>query len=200
MKYFARINKENVGPLSLSQLVEAGVRPSTYIWHKGLSEWQRADDDPDVCRAIRRHLAGLDPETGNPLYTPATAEKNTPTPEEQLKAMQEAAANGFLGLHALPEPPENTDYFSHKPTGVSVMIAIIATIVCFPFTGIAAIYFALRCSTHWKMSENPEISEEDRKKLQIKAHADARLYRMMIGITFCLGMIMAGFTLSRTLL
>ena len=64
MKFFARIDDTQVGPLGLGQLIEAGVRPSTYVWHKGMADWEKAEDVPEICRAMRRALAGLDPETG----------------------------------------------------------------------------------------------------------------------------------------
>lgn len=64
MKFFAQLSDRQIGPLTISELIEAGVRPSTYVWHKGMSDWAKAEDVPEVCRAMRRALAGFDPETG----------------------------------------------------------------------------------------------------------------------------------------
>lgn len=193
MKYFARINKETVGPLSLKELVEAGLRPSTYIWYKGLDDWQRAEEDPDICRGLRRYLAGYDPETGE--LPEAQVAKEEADPKEEMRQMAE---QGMFGLRGLPEPPDRTDYTA-KPMGVSVITALLATLFCFPITGLIAVFFAMRCSAYWKMSEQPGIADAERRDYQIKSHSHARVYKMMLGITLCLGLIMAGIAFSRAL-
>lgn len=193
MKYYARINKENVGPLSLKELVEAGIRPSTYVWCKGMPDWQHAEDNPEICRAMRRYLAGLDPETGRDLSIANTPSDETSSAEDNLPG------NMPIGLRGIPEPPAQINY-DVKPAGVSIFLAIIVTICCFPITGIVAIFFAMRCSTDWKMSETSGISDKERDKYRKKAYEDARIYKMMIGISIFMGLIMVGFTFSRTLL
>lgn len=55
------ISGRQVGPLELEQIVEAGVRPDTYVWCKGMSDWQKASDVPDICRYFRLRLAGVLP-------------------------------------------------------------------------------------------------------------------------------------------
>lgn len=200
MKFFARIDDSQVGPLSLGELIEAGVRPSTYVWHKGLSDWEKAEDVPEVCRAMRRALAGLDPETGNPITTGtgqqlSTLTHSSPDEEEEIQA----GANGLRGIRGIPEPGITPD-FSRRPQGVSVIGALLATLLCFPFTGLVAVWFAMKCRAHWKMSEDKNIPPAEAEQLRRNAHDDARIYRMMIGITFCLGIIMIGFTMSRMML
>lgn len=192
MKYFARIDKKNIGPLSLKELVEAGIRPSTYIWHKGLPDWQKAEEDPDICRAIRRYLAGYDPETGL-LPTEQPRQEASESPEQQLR---EAAEQGMLGLHGLPEPPDKSDV-TVKPNGVSVISALLVTIFCFPVTGLIALFFAMRCNADWKMSLQQDLTAADKKMYQAKAHSDARVYRMMMGISICIAFIMFGIALFR---
>lgn len=93
-----------------------------------------------------------------------------------------------------------THDYSVPPQGVSIISAVIAMILCFPITGILAIYFAWKCKAQWQRSEEAGLSNEERLELRRKSYDSARLYRMMIGITFCMGIIMIGLTLSRTLL
>ncbi len=193
MKVYARIDNSQVGPLGLDELLEAGVRPSTYVWHKGMADWERAEDVPDVCRAMRRALAGLDPITGEPVdTTPAPGSENG----RQQEGQEMQTAPGMIGFRGLPEPEIKQD-FSVKPQGVSIIGAVIATLICFPITGMIALWFAMKCKAHWKMSEDPKATPQQIEFYQRKAHDDARIYRMMIGITFCLGIIMLGFTMSR---
>lgn len=200
MKYYARINKTQMGPLTLTELVNAGVRPSNYVWCKGMADWQRASEVPDICRAMRRALAGLDPATGEERralqeedvapgkYDPA----NPPTDRrEMLEYLRQAIDESQRAMRP--------DY-SIPPQGVSVVMAIVLTICCFPITGMFAIYFAWRCRSFWKQSCEEGISAMQREDLRRRAHDDARLYRMMVGITFCIGIIMTAMTLARYLL
>lgn len=202
MKYFARINKKQVGPLTLTELLNAGIRPGTYVWCKGMPDWQQASEVPDICRAMRRALAGLDPDTGEERqvteaisqqdsraseFDPSHAPTNRAELAEYLRqAIQEAESN------ARPN-------YSLPPQGVSIFMAIVATILCFPITGLIAIWFAYKTRTDWARSQEQGIDAKERENLQRKAHENARLYRMMIGITLCLGIIVLGMTISRTL-
>lgn len=202
VKYFARINKRQIGPLTMTELINAGVRPETYVWAKGMPDWQRASDVPDICRAMRRTLAGLDPETGVDIreappreadvepskFDPSHPPRNRAEMAEFLRqAIEEAEAN------ARPD-------YTIPPQGVSIFMAVLATILCFPLTGLVAVWFAYKCKDDWTKSHREEIPSAEREELQRSAHENARLYRMMIGITFCLGIIMVGMALSRTLL
>ncbi len=64
MKFFAMIDGRQVGPIALEDIVEAGVRPDTYVWAKGMSDWAHASDVPDICRFFRLRLAGVLPSQG----------------------------------------------------------------------------------------------------------------------------------------
>lgn len=61
MKIFAMIDGRQVGPMDLDDIVEAGVRPDTYVWSKGMADWQKAAEVPDICRYFRLRLAGVLP-------------------------------------------------------------------------------------------------------------------------------------------
>ncbi|MDE6248021.1 MAG: GYF domain-containing protein [Muribaculaceae bacterium] len=194
MKYFARLNKQTVGPLSLTELVKAGIRPSTYIWRKGMPDWIPASDDPEICRALRRYLAGLDPESGREIKIAAEEQE-----ADVAQSTEPQNDTGFHGIRNFPENPDTTDY-SVKPQGVSVIVALLMTFICFPVTGIIAVFFAMRTQAHWKMSEQEGLSAKDRELCRRKAHDDARLYRMMLGITFSIGLIIVGLAFSRVFL
>lgn len=202
MKYFARIDKQTVGPLSLTQLVTAGVRPSTYIWRKGMPDWIQASEDPEICRALRRYLAGMDPETGLQISLPSETDKGFISPDgaDTNKEVNNSVNGGsFRSIRSFPEVPDMTDY-NVKPQGVSVIMALVMTFLCFPVTGIIAVFFAMRTQAHWKMSNQEGLTPEQRADCRRKSHDDARLYRMMIGITFSIGLIIIGLAFSRSFL
>lgn len=203
MKFFARINDKQVGPLTLTELVESGVRPSDYIWHKGMPDWMRADEVPDVCRGMRRYLAGYDPETGElrtrrddtvgnddmsaPMYGEAIKDKPSESPDEE---------NVRQWMRSLPEGPDTTDY-TKKPRGVSIIVAILVTLLCFPLTGLIALWYGFKSVAHWKTSCMEDVNPNEKMEHQRQAHNYARLYKMMIGISIFMGMIMVGFALFR---
>lgn len=190
-KYFARIDHQNKGPFSLLQLIDAGIRPSTYIWTKGMDDWQQAADVADVCRAMRLRLAGL----------PVPGEESPAAPSGKQpgnSALSDINGMPVRGIYGFPEPESNTD-FNIKPQGISVVMAVIVTLLCFPITGIMAIWFACRFNSEWTKSEQDGISGDERRKLRVMAYEKARMYRMMIGLSFSLGIIMYGMMLTARL-
>ena len=202
VRYFARIDKKQVGPLTITELLNAGVRPTTYVWCKGMADWQQAAEVPDLCRAMRRVLAGLDPETGKERTATAAAPADD-VPASKFDPLNPPTNRREMAEYlrqAIEEAEQNArpDY-SVPPQGVSIFMAVLATILCFPLTGLFAIWFAYRCRACWERSRQEGIDAETRSECQRSAHDNARLYRMMIGITFCIGIIMVGMTLSKTL-
>lgn len=55
------IDGQQHGPMELDEIVAAGVRPDTYVWAKGMPDWQKASEVPDICRYFRLRLAGVLP-------------------------------------------------------------------------------------------------------------------------------------------
>ena len=200
VKYFARINRRQVGPMTLPELLQAGVRPTTYVWCKGMPDWQPAAEVPDICRAMRRTLAGLDPETGAERGTQAPDEADAPMkfgPGQQPSNRQEMTE--YLRQALMEAEDSARPDYSHPPHGVSIVMAIVLTICCFPITGLITIYFAWKCRRDWERGMAEGLTPSEREAFRRKAHDDARLYRMMAGITFSMGIIMVGMTLSRYL-
>ena len=53
------IDGRQIGPIALEEVVDAGVRPDTYVWAKGMPDWVQASEVPDICRFFRLRLAGV---------------------------------------------------------------------------------------------------------------------------------------------
>ena len=47
-EYYIVEGDSRVGPLSMSQLAERGLEPSTLVWTAGMSDWTRADRVPEL--------------------------------------------------------------------------------------------------------------------------------------------------------
>ena len=43
--YFAMVDGEKVGPFPLEEMADRGVGPDTYIWTKGMDDWEPAGDN-----------------------------------------------------------------------------------------------------------------------------------------------------------
>lgn len=192
MKYYAMIEGQQRGPFELEELPGAGVRPSTYIWCKGMDDWEKAEDIADVCRLFRNHLYDImhptlkdSPEasekgTGykinlrkegdgniiNPGATPATDSNSREDKRfPQLPSVEEISEN------------ENTSVAPVSMVGYAWLV----TFLCFPPTGIAAIIYAYKSRDAWKVGEAKE------------AHEYCRLAKMMTGISFFMGLLVYAF-------
>ena len=173
------IEGERRGPFELEELPEAGVRPSTYIWHKGLDNWVKAEEDPDVCRLYRNRLYDLMHPTpkvpeinvsANP-YKVMPDQKSGPTPTRFDRYLQESG-------ETLPTIDEISSKENKSEPPVSMIgYAWLVTILCFFPTGIVALVYAYRTIRVWKEG-NHEL-----------AHDYSRQAKMWTGITFFIGFI-----------
>ena len=68
MKYFAMIGGHRYGPMELDEMVREGVRPGTYVWCKGMEDWVKAEEVPDICRYFRQRLSGTLPSQSRGAY------------------------------------------------------------------------------------------------------------------------------------
>ncbi len=74
MKYYAMSGDRRIGPFTLEQLPENGVRPDTYVWAKGMPDWVRASEVADICRYFRLRLSNSLPDAATrPLEQTASS-------------------------------------------------------------------------------------------------------------------------------
>ena len=177
MKYYAMIDGEQKGPFELEQLPEAGVRPSTYIWCKGMDDWEKAEDNADVCRLFRNRLYDL----MHPSQ-PSPGEIQNGTEEMKITAPAHPSRfDRYLADQERPELPSIEEIEALKNTSIPpvsmVGMAWLATIFCFFPTGIFALFYAYRAQKAWKDGD------------QELAHDLTRSAKMMTGISFFMGFI-----------
>lgn len=170
MKYFAIIDDDKVGPFTLEQMPKAGVRPSTYVWCKGMSDWVQAREVADICRFYRNHISDLNHPTQNLDVQVSNLSRQEGTDNVPIRFQQFFMQNDISGS-AMPD----TDL--SQPPKTFLFIAIIATILFFFPTGIVSIIFTHKAKSLWKEGKAAE------------SHEAARKAKMMIGFTICIGMI-----------
>lgn len=190
IKYFVRLDDKSQGPFSLQEIVDMGVRPSDYVWRKGMPDWITAAEDAEICRAMRRHLAGLNVD-GSDRSLPAMTDKEIAQGPQQSDADQSWGAR----LGGFQEPQKQIDY-DERPQGVSIFMGVLLALCCFPITGFMAAWFAYKFNKNWAKSDLADTSAEERRRLRVAAYENARMYRMMIGITFSLGLVALGLMFS----
>ena len=182
MKYFAMIKGEQRGPYELNELRDAGVHPSTYVWCKGMADWEKAEDVADICRFYRNRLYDLMHPSSTEPGKRINLSKETPAQQSDAGTppVFPTRFDRYLSENDAHIPSlEEIDSMQNKdvPPHNILPIAIIATILFFPPTGAVAIYYGYKTKKAWKDGHHKE------------AHENCRSAKMWTGITFCLGII-----------
>ena len=132
MKYFAMIEGHQYGPMELDEMVKEGVRPDTYVWCKGMSDWMPASDVPDICRYFRQRLSGTLPSqqlqrTDDAMRIAAVDEEEHERLLNQLPPM----ARGIVrksGIRLTKEnfPDPNQQHF---PKALPILLYVVCLII-----------------------------------------------------------------------
>lgn len=200
MKYFAIINEEQKGPFELSELPAAGVTPDTYVWCRGMSDWQPAGEVADICRYYRNRLFDL--MHPQPEYKESDDEREEREQQEFEEVLEQVPIK-FRHIvrksGQMPgDPIEQEEDTETPPPPYLLAISIIVTIFC-PLA-MVAIYYSFQASRAWQESKrsgskssNKLYTDEERANYRKLAHDYARSAKMWIGISFFLGIIMYAF-------
>lgn len=209
MRYFAMIDGRRCGPYTLDELAAAGVSPDTYVWCKGMADWEKAEDVADICRYYRRRIFDL--THGGPSRPAMHHEENT---EERGASVEEdpyaAVPARFRGIARKSGiPPENfmaeePGPDASRPPMPTMLLSLFMTLFCFPITGLIAMYFSFKARKAWEESQR-SVAEgsrnlytpKEREQLRIEAHDLSRRAKMWIGISFFLGIIVSALVGAR---
>ena len=204
------IDGRRCGPYELDELVGADIRPDTYVWCKGMADWEQARDVADVCRQMRRHLAGLrssdttqvcdnpfiGPTSGGTLPSPSDIsgepDRNVP-PGAHTGSGSPDRFSRYLGENRLPtlEEAEPTPDPGTKPPSL-LIASIIVTLLCFPPTGLAAVYYSVMTARIWRESSR-QSDAGNAESYRRMAWDYCRNTKMWIGITFFMGIMLWSF-------
>lgn len=202
MKYYAMIDGRREGPFSLEQLPAAGVAPDTYVWCKGMDDWQKAGDLPDICRLFRNRLLDLGRPEPQPVATPA--QESDGVPDANLDGVP-VRFRRMVEESGLPvgEPEDEEENIDNPPKslfGVSIFTAIL---FLSPVALIAAIYYyrakkkwslAMDCASRRMelMKVNDEVEDLRKKEVSYKkqAYNFNRIGLMLLLMSFFVSLIM----------
>ena len=193
-KYYAQIDGEQKGPFTLEELPGAGVRPSTYIWTKGMPDWQKAEDNAEVCRLFRNHLydmmhpgASALPSEGvegemDDRWKVKKDEPKGPLPSKFDRFLEQAGEDPLPTLEEIEKQEDKS-----VPPVSMIGYAWLVTIFCCLPTGIVALVFAYKSRNAWHNHQN-DISHELNRKA-----------KMWTGVSFFLGLIGYGLFMALSL-
>lgn len=178
-KYFAFIDGNQEGPFELQELVTAGVRPSTYVWCKGMDDWKRADEVEEIRSLFKRHLE-VRKEPAPQVKEPVAAQQEEPASQTPESGNPPEFRFGRIPASVEPEPDYNV------PPRVSMPLAVIALLFfCLP-TGIAAVIFTYKAQKKW----DEAMRQGSAELLKKEAHEYARLAKMWLGLSVAFGIIL----------
>ncbi len=185
-KYFARIDGEQRGPFTLDELIESGVRPKTYIWRKGMDDWERAENDAEICRAIRLRLSGVRNREIKTGEESAPLKPSDSNPEGFNFTIRRFPVDGNINpINEVGDPDRKPPY------SLYIMLSFYSLIIS-PLIGIFAIYYAFQTRKLWLQSLKDGLSSEQRRNLRIKSHDNLRKNKMAIGFAICFTLMMIG--------
>ncbi|MDE5791623.1 MAG: GYF domain-containing protein [Muribaculaceae bacterium] len=197
MKYFAMIDGTRRGPYTLEELHSAGVTPDTYVWCKGMADWEKAEEVADICRFYRQRIFNLMHPSASSTEVTEEAPVNGPDDEDPY-ANFPLQFRGFLRqAGADPEIKEQEPDTSYRPTSL-IPLSVTLLVLCCPITGFIALYYAIMSRRAWNEAHRSTqdhtkelYTDSERQAFSRKAHEYARLARMWCGITFFFGFFMA---------
>ena len=132
--YYLDADMRQVGPVSLDDLVAAGVTGDTMVWHEGLEEWAKAGNLPEVVKAMERKARPATPEkpqAPEPPESPGSPEKpekpeNPESPESPEAVVIDAAADDD---EIIPKRPS-------KRLGMNIAMMVLTTLNPFYILGL----------------------------------------------------------------
>lgn len=189
MKYYAIINDNQIGPMELPELAQAGLMPDTYVWCKGMADWQRAEEVADICRYFRNRIFDLMHPTAELPAIPGQAERAEvmPMADEDYKGLNRrdfyAAVNEQI-THTYSDPQEEKMKHGAPPAALSGLFLTLSILLFFPL-GIAALLSVRKSKKQWEAGMVQE---------SFRSAASAKMYA---GLAVSIGVILLSVLLQR---
>lgn len=155
-EYYIVDNDRRVGPLTLRQLAERGLEPSTLVWTAGLGDWTRADCIPDLAPLIAAQTRVDEQESAFGSYA---------RPEQQQNP-QGYAPYSKPQSHQWQQPQQQYGYnnpYGGQPVNTGTnwkTLAIVATVAGFLFSCIGGILGAFAIAAANKAENAQRFGDE----------------------------------------
>lgn len=129
MEYWVSINNNQVGPMSLDEVIALNPSADMLVWHPGMPDWDKAANLPELA-----HLFGADYEECVDSQTIETE----PQPEQTIEEpVQEPAPKAE---DVKPQPLQETAPAEPCPPNYLVWTVLVTVMCCVPLGVISLIY------------------------------------------------------------
>lgn len=133
--YYLDADMRQVGPVSLDDLVAAGVTGDTMVWHEGLEEWAKAGNLPEVVKAMERKARPATPEKPQAPESPGAPEKpekpespeNPESPESPEKPESPESPEAVV-IDAAADDDEIIPKRPSKRLGMNIAMMVLTTL------------------------------------------------------------------------
>ncbi len=131
--YYLDKDMHQVGPMSLDDLVAAGINGDTMVWREGMDDWAKAGTLPDVVKEMEREaLAAKAPKTPKPKQAAKAGDtENTPVDPAEAAAPDEKPARAAAVTTLDDELPP----MPSKRLGMNILWMALSTINMLWFLG-----------------------------------------------------------------
>ena len=131
--YYLDADMRQVGPVSLDDLVAAGVKGDTMVWHEGLEEWAKAGNLPEVVQAMERKARPATPEKSQAPESPESP-GNPEKPENPVKP--ESPESPEAVIIAAADDDELIPKRPSKRLGMNIAMMVLTTLNPFYILGL----------------------------------------------------------------
>ncbi len=131
-EYYIVVDDDRIGPLSIAQLSERGIEPSTLVWTSGLADWTRADCIPELSILLANRIHVDNQESAFGVYT--QKEEYGQRPWQQQQQQQQQSYGAYNGVN-----PNRMNSYQPQSSVNWKTLSIVATICGFLFSCIGGI-------------------------------------------------------------
>lgn len=129
--YYLDADMRQVGPVSLDDLVAAGVTGDTMVWHEGLEEWAKAGNLPEVVKAMERKARPATPEKPEKPESP-----ESPGNPEKLESPENPESPEAVVIDAAAADDEIIPKRPSKRLGMNIAMMVLTTLNPFYILGL----------------------------------------------------------------
>ena len=132
--YYLDADMRQVGPVSLDDLVAAGVTGDTMVWHEGLEEWAKAGNLPEVVKAMERKARPATPEKSQAPESPVNPE--SPEKPEKPESPGNPESPEAVVIAAAADDDEIIPKRPSKRLGMNIAMMVLTTLNPFYILGL----------------------------------------------------------------
>lgn len=130
MKYFVMSGDRQIGPISLEELPDNGVRPDTYVWCKGMPDWVPASEVADICRYFRLRLSNSLPAAdGGRIDRDAVSQVAQADSGRYGDFSSDASPRSPRNLKSLPDVPKYPAYLPWILYAIALVFLLVGFLI-----------------------------------------------------------------------